>query len=293
MSSLALLVPGSRLRMRALQFRLRKEWDFQDREALVSWDQSCLQDLQWWSEEHNLTPGVPLKTPLPDFLLYSDASDQGWGASLGNRHVSGLWSELEKVLSISMRELLAIHLSLKEFLPLISNKRVGVFCDNTTAIAYLKKEGGTKSESLNSLTQVFLRDAEANNILLIPQFVAGSMNVIADSLSRSNQVLGAEWTLCQTIVQDLIKKWPANVDLFATSLNFRLPIYFSPVKDPMSAGTDAMLHSWDNLQASAFPPFGMVHKVINKLRESTNAEMTLVAPFWPQKSWFSDLLSCW
>ena len=56
-------------------------------------------------------------------------------------------------------------------------------------------------------------------------------------------MIGSEWTLVQKVVDDLEKKWPATVDLFAASLNYRLPVYFSPLKDPMAAGTDAFLQS--------------------------------------------------
>ena len=80
------------------------------------------------------------------------------------------------------------------------------------------------------------------------------------------------------------------VDLFATNLNHRLPVYFSPIADPQSAGTDAMMQPWDDLQAYAFPPFGLLHRVISKVRQSRGLELTLVAPFWPQHPWFLDLL---
>ena len=87
-----------------------------------------------------------------------------------------------------------------------------------------------------------------------------------------------------------MRRWPATIDLFATSINYRLQVYFAPLKDPMSAGTDAFLQSWNGLQAYAFPPFSLVRQVINKLRSSLCLEMTLIAPFWPQKEWFPDLL---
>ena len=73
-------------------------------------------------------------------------------------------------------------------------------------------------------------------------------------------------------------------------MTHRLPVYFSPMYDPMSAGTDAMLQSWDGLQAYAFPPFGLLPWVLAKVRASRNLELTLVAPFWPQHLWFPDLL---
>ena len=58
----------------------------------------------------------------------------------------------------------------------------------------------------------------------------------------------------------------------------------------MAAGTDAMLQSWDFIQGYAFPPFVMVRQVLNKLRESQEAEITLIAPCWRQREWFPDLL---
>ena len=116
------------------------------------------------------------------------------------------------------------------------------------------------------------------------------MNVLADSLSRKSQVIGSEWVLCQQVVDSLLRRWPATIDLFATSLSYRLQVYFSPVQDSQSAGTDAFLQDWDGLQVYAFPPFSLVRQVLNKLLASKGVELTLIAPFWPQKEWFPDLL---
>ena len=119
----------------------------------------------------------------------------------------------------------------------------------------------------------------------------GAKNDVADSLSRHQQVLGSEWTLAQDVVDKLRARWPVMADLFATALNCRLPVYFSPVNDPMAAGTDVFLQEWDDLQAYAFPPFALVRQVLNKLRSCKRTLLTLIAPFWPQKEWFPELLS--
>ena len=111
-----------------------------------------------------------------------------------------------------------------------------------------------------------------------------------DPLSRGSQVLGSERTLCMDICWELFCRWPVTVDLFATSLNHWLQVYFSPVADYQAAGIDAMLQSWGHLQAYAFPPFGFIQRVLTKVRQSRNLEVTLVAPFWPLKPWFPDLL---
>ena len=44
------------------------------------------------------------------------------------------------------------------------------------------------------------------------------------------------------------------------------------------------------LQAYAFLPFGFIQRVLTKVRQSQNLDMNLVAPFWPLKPWFPDLL---
>ena len=56
----------------------------------------------------------------------------------------------------------------------------------------------------------------------------GTMNVVADSLSKEDQVIGSDWTLVQVEVDYLLHCWPVTVDLFATALNYRLPNYYSP-----------------------------------------------------------------
>ena len=63
-----------------------------------------------------------------------------------------------------------------------------------------------------------------------------------------------------------------------------------PFRDPQSAGTDAFLQSWDGLQAYAFPPVAIIPRVLAKLRASKRTELTLVAPHWAQRPWFSDLV---
>ena len=50
------------------------------------------------------------------------------------------------------------------------------------------------------------------------------------------------------------------------------------------------MQSWDGLQAYTFPPFGLLHRVLSKVRQSRGLEMTLVAPFWAQRPCFPDLL---
>ena len=96
--------------------------------------------------------------------------------------------------------------------------------------------------------------------------------------------------LHQDVFNWLRECWLVTIGLFASSLSHRCSVYFVPVSDPMAAGTDAMLQSWDSLQAYAFPLFAMISQVLAKVKASQNLELTLIAPFWPQPLWFPELL---
>ena len=208
--------------MRSFQFALHRAWDRVDPEALVRWSPEIYQDLLWWLDRERLERGISLEQVSPQLDLWSDASDVGWGgAHLGEDVVSGLWSPEERLSSINHRELLAFFYALQHFLPLVRNASVAVFADNTTVLAYLKNQGGTKPAVLNRVAQDLLRWAERHSITLLPQFIMGRNNVLADALSRSNQILGSEWTLKLSVFRQLRRRWPVSIDLFATSLNHR------------------------------------------------------------------------
>ena len=182
LSSLILLVPGGMIRMRLLQLCLKDQWDFLDDQFQVSWSPLCREDLLWWSKQVQLREGVSLSLPAPDISFFSDASDVGWGALVGEHHASGLWLPHQKALSINMRELLAVQLGLQAFEHLIVGMSVALFCDNTTSVAYLRRSGGTFSSTLNSTAREVLLWAESRHIRLLPQFIMGSSNVTADAL---------------------------------------------------------------------------------------------------------------
>ena len=225
LSSLTQLVPGGRLRMRSFQFVLHRHWDRVDPDALVRWSPEIEQDLRWWLNRDRLELGVSLEQVSPQLDLWSDASDVGWGAHLGGQVVSGLWSHKEAHSSINQRELLAIFYALQHFLPLVRNTSVAVFADNMTALAYLKNQGGTRSAALNRTAQDLLRWTELHSVSLLPQFIMGRNNVLADALSRPNQILGSEWTLKLPVCSDRILtcriksiRSPAKVGLVVTDL---------------------------------------------------------------------------
>ena len=103
LSSLTPLVPGGRLRMRSLQL-LHRSWDQQDNSVLVRWDRACRQDLEWWLVRSCLEEGVSLAQVSPNLDFWSNVSDVGRDAHLGDDTASGLWSLQEADLSINTRD---------------------------------------------------------------------------------------------------------------------------------------------------------------------------------------------
>ena len=137
--------------MRSLQLRLQRLWDQEDDSTLIPWDQDCRIDLEWWTVTGRLQASISLAQVNPHLDFWSDASDVGWGAHLLDSIASGRWSQEEAQLSINARELLAVEYGLWHFHLLAANSTVAVFADNSTALAYLRKQGGTRSPVLNPL----------------------------------------------------------------------------------------------------------------------------------------------
>ena len=100
-----------------------------------------------------------------------------------------------------------------------------------------------------------------------------------------------EWTLHQSVVDSLFITWDKpNVDLFATRMNNRLPVFVSPMADPLALDVDAMSISWKGKHAYAFPPFVMLGRVLEKVPRDHPCEMILIAPKWPNQSWYAKLM---
>ena len=100
-----------------------------------------------------------------------------------------------------------------------------------------------------------------NQITLRARHVPDSLNVIADGLSRKNQIKKTEWSLAPQIFKKISLLWERpQIDLFATNLNTKLPTYVSPIPDPQAWAVDALNISWKNMIGYTFPPHSTTTK---------------------------------
>ena len=114
--------------------------------------------------------------------------------------------------------------------------------------------------------------------------------MMAVYLSRSNQVQSTEWSLHPQVFKQICHKWfTPRVDLFATRLNHKVPLYISPVPDQNAWDIDALNINWSGLTTYAYPPTALFHMVIPKIRQSS-CLIIVIAPGWPEMPQFWDLV---
>ena len=176
------------------------------------------------------------------------------GRSLRPKFHKGLWSDREKRHHIYVRELKAVSLALRDFKDQCQNQSVS--CDGQLNSGSLHQQlGGTHSAEMCALLWKIMTWGHHYLITLKARHVLGCLNVMADLLSRSNQVQSTEWSLHPQVFKQIFQKWSTpHVDLFATHLNHKLPLYVSPIPDPRAWDIDALNINWTNLTAYAYPP---------------------------------------
>ena len=131
-----------------------------------------------------------------------------------------------------------------------------------------QQAGGTHSAEMCALLWKVMTWCHHFHITLKARHIPGCLNVMADLLSRSNQVQSTEWSLHPQVFKQICQKWfTPHVDLFATHLNHKLPLYVSPIPDPRAWDIDALNINWTNLTAFAYPPTALLHKVIQKIKQ--------------------------
>ena len=149
LSHFAPFITNGRLHLRFLQLWFKEQWTQhrQSWDTPIKLDSDFLSYLHWFLHPSVMT-GVPLRLPDPSLFFFTDASLKGWGASWQTQQISGVWSQQESRRHINWLELEAIRLALLHWGLQWNHQTVRVYCDNSTAVAYIRKQGGTHSKAL-------------------------------------------------------------------------------------------------------------------------------------------------
>ena len=148
LASMEKMVPEGRLHMRPFQFHLKEHWRYpQSLDNLLPWTEAIAAHLDWWQNPSNVMRGADRHPKDHSIQLFTDASNEGWGAHLDQSSTKGLWSDREKRLHINVLELKVVSLALRSF----KDQTVLVATDNSTVVAYINKQGGTRSVEMCAL----------------------------------------------------------------------------------------------------------------------------------------------
>lgn len=221
---------------------------------------------------------------VDEAIVTTDASKIGWGGHCGQLEASGIWTRERKKWSINALELMAVFLTLSAFQINLQNKVIMIQSDNTTTVSYIKKQGGTRSRRLLGIAQDIWNLAETNNMTLHVSHLAGKSNLRADALSRM-KTTDSEWSLHPLAFKKICLRWGQPVmDLFASSINARLPRYVTIEQNALSlewSGTELLY---------IFPPFVLIQQVIVKLINMARFQVIMVVPEWKSRPWFPMLM---
>ncbi|XP_056403647.1 LOW QUALITY PROTEIN: cyclin-dependent kinase 12 [Hyla sarda] len=239
------------------------------------------QSLLWWLRsppEWSLVPSTELTGPD-----YRRESPQ-----LGGRSSGPDGPGQESGLPINVLEIQAIFLYLRHWESLLRGRPVRIQTDNSTAVAYVIRQGGTRSRSAM---------AEVSKILIWAERLVPSISAIhipgvekweTDFLSLSSPDPG-EWSLHPEVLKSICHHLGIpDVYLFASRLNQKVPAFVAKSRDPLALVADALVIPWSRFTLPyLFPPLPLLPSVLRKLK-TEGVSAILVAPDWPRRSLHAD-----
>ena len=241
-------------------------------------------DLQWWVDNLLKVNGRLFFPKVADIEIYSDASLSGWGASCNEVTTRGPWTSSDASRHINELYLLGAFFALQAFVGSSRDIAVRLFLDNTTAICYINKSGGTRSKRLSDLANRFSLFCEERKLSVEAVHLPGVLNVVADKESRTS-VDSSDWKLSSTCFKRIGRIWSLRIDLFSSAWNAQLPAFVSWRPQPGATAVNAFSLNWFGIDSYAFPPFALISKCLEKIRRE-RANLVLICPVWTSQPWF-------
>ena len=226
--------------------------------------------LKWWMDTNRFVQGTPIHSPDPNAFLYTDASHNGWGVHLEPMSLSfhGLWSEDQSTPyqyagnnghSFRTEESHKIYSSFSCH---------DVYRQHNSSLLYQQTRE-------NTFSQPVCRGK--GDLPLVPRT---QRRYQSSTYPRQIQCFGISSIENGQTSQKRIGIGPINrelhfpnaqlphVDLFATRINHKLPLYVSPVPDNQALAIDVLSMNWNFLHAYEFPSAILIPSLLAKIRQS-------------------------
>ena len=276
--------------MRPFQFHLKEHWRYpQSLDNLLPWTEAIAAHLDWWQNPSNVMKGADLHPKDHSIQLFTDASNEGWGAHLDQNSTKGLVRSGKK----------ATHKHPRIEGGLTGPSRLqgpvpepnSASCDGQLNSGSLHQQ--TRRNSLSRDVSSPVEDYD-----LVPSL---SHNIESQTHSRVPECDGrppvqvkpsavSRMVTASAGVQTYLPKVVhTSCRLICHSSEPQTSTNVSPIPDPKAWDIDALNINLTSLTAYAYPPTALLHKVIQKIKQC-NCLIIVIAPGWPGMPWFWDLV---
>ena len=110
----------------------------------------------------------------------------------------GTWDTQWSQKHIHILELQTVFLAIQMLKERLARQSIQIMVDNTSAVAYVRRQGGTRSPSLLKVAHNILTLCFQHQIQIQLRHIKGQLNVLADLASRQLQVIPSEWALSES-----------------------------------------------------------------------------------------------
>ena len=244
------------------------------------------EDLLWWIHTFPLKRSGPLSRGPISLQVSTDASSTGWGGTSSRGAFQGEWEGEERDWHINKKEIVAATRCLS--LSLNPGDYVQLSMDSKTAVAFVNRKGGKRSQSLCKAALEFWQMVLSRDCWVKAAWLPREDNTFPDMLSK-HSILTWEFALDPLTARDLWRRWflPA-VDCFASSMFHQLAAYYSFAPDANAAQRDAFsVVRWPN-RVYAFPPVPLIPLTLKKIKED-HCWAIMVVPHWTNAKWWDML----
>ncbi len=164
-----------------------------------------IEELRWWFDALDTWDGRPIRRGTPDLVLFTDASQFAWGASVlpflpDLPDTWGFWTNTELKLHITAKELKAVLLALKSYGNALTAQKILLRSDSVATVAAVNKLY-SKSSTLATLVPQILKWTDQLDIRLWAEHIPGETNTSADRLSRMED--SSDWRLRPPMVPEV------------------------------------------------------------------------------------------
>ena len=290
LASIDKMVPEGRLHMRPFQFHLKEHWRFpQSLDSLLPWTETISAHLDWWQNPKRDERRRP-SSQRPQYPTLYRRLKRRLGRSLrANPCKRSVVRPGKKATHKCSRAEGGFSGPSKVQGPV--SKPNSVSCHRQLNSGSLHKQ--TRWNPLGGDVRSPVEDHD-----LVPSLPDNTKSQTHSRVSECDgrpavQVepssVSSLVTASAGVQTDLSQVFTPHVDLFATRLNHKVPLYVSPVPDQNTCDIDALNINWSGLTAYAYPPTALLRRVIQKVRQS-NCLIIVIAPGWPGIPWFWDLV---